>query len=361
MPTLMAMGSRASADRARAGYHRRWMTSPMDRLDAVRRRPGMFFGDVGAGDGALNLVLEVLGNALDLYLGGRCSSIELTLDGDGSFTVTDDGPGLTRDGQGSVPALAELFTRWSDRPTVDDHRPHVHLGLTGVGLPAVCALAEELQVISVHRGVEVCATFAAGRLIGAVEQRASDGASGTTIRVRPDRSVVTGRIPRVALTARLEELAHLCAGLRIGWRCAPDDGAGVGLVGLVRQVDGVMVVAHHRGRFGTADRPIDVEVALGWRAGPAAPVIHAFVNTHRSRDLASQHVRGLFDGVRAARKLGRVDATRGLVAAVSVVLADVIFGNPSHDRLDSRPARPAVAAATRRALAAAPGCVPPAR
>lgn len=173
--------------------------------------------------------------------------------------------------------------------------------------------------------------------------------------------MVIGRIPRVALTARLEELAHLCAGLRIGWRCAPDDAAGDGLVGLVRQVSVRGDVAHHRGRFGTADRPIDVEVALGWRPGNEAPVIHAFANTHRNRDLASQHVRGLFDGVRAARKLGRADASRGLVAAVSVVLADVIFGSPSHDRLASPEARPAVAAAIRLALAAAPGCVPPAR
>src|SRR3569833_3074409 len=95
--------------------------------------------------------------------------------------------------------------------------------------------------------------------------------------------------------------------------------------------------------------PKKVEVALGWRHSPDEPVIHSFVNLARTRGDGA-HVDGMLDGVRAF--LGAVDvSTRGLVAAVSVVLADVIYGNPTKDRLDSPEARKPVSDATQKALA----------
>jgi len=102
------------------------------------------------------------------------------------------------------------------------------------------------------------------------------------------------------------------------------------------------------------DAPIDVEVALAWSRNPvgAEPTFHSFVNLARTRG-DGQHVEGLLDGLcRSFGDAPRAATTPGLVAGVSVILADVIFGNPTRDRLDTPAARPAVAAATQAALAA---------
>jgi DNA gyrase/topoisomerase IV subunit B len=107
-------------------------------------------------------------------------------------------------------------------------------------------------------------------------------------------------------------------------------------------------IAHERGTYSTDSGPVQVEVAVAWRErrdGDA--LIESFVNLGRT-DGAGTHVAGFREGLR--RFLPEEGRERGLVAAVSVVLADVILGSPRKDRLDSPQARPAVAAATEAAL-----------
>ena len=112
-------------------------------------------------------------------------------------------------------------------------------------------------------------------------------------------------------------------------------------------------VATHSGTYPTANGPIDVEVALAWRMSMSAanrdPAIESFVNLARTRSHGS-HVDGLQDGIRAFLGGRKENRMAGLVAAVSVVLSDVKYGEPDRSRLETAEAQDPVATATKSAL-----------
>ncbi|HVV84240.1 MAG TPA: ATP-binding protein [Kofleriaceae bacterium] len=318
----------------------------------------MYLGSRG-GDGVLHLVLELVGNAFDLHLAGRCSTIELELDADGTITVRDDGPGLPADGRGAQPALDTLLTTPSGQPTVDGHRPHVHLGLgIGWGLFLANAFSAHLEIVTVHDGVEARARYARGEVLEPATTSITRKPAGTLVRCRPDPEIFsTVRVPRVELTRQLEALTFLAPKLTLRWRIAGDDEARAGLAAWVastaeREVE---EVARHAGTYGEGADAIDVDLALAWEPSGyqgTPPRIDSFVNYVRSADGGS-HVDGLLDGI--CTFLGNSDRTRvacKLVAAVAVVKADVKFGNPTRDRLATPEVRAPVAAATLRALSA---------
>jgi DNA gyrase subunit B len=325
---------------------------------AVRKRPGMFVGDLDTGDGVLMMVLELVANACDQHFAARCSRIDIDVAADGMIAVEDDGPGMQVHGGDGLPPLDILLTRRSERPTADGHRPHVHLGLGGIGLVVVNALSERFELATVRDGIEARTTYARGEMIEPLTAVPTLRPSGTRIRFRPDPLIfLHTRVPRTRLAARLEDLSFLLPQLTMRWRIAGDEVAAGGLA--ARVALGVPCaqaeVAHHRGSFDTASGPIDVEVALAWRSmkwdANSAPVFGSFVNLERTRSNGT-HVDGLVDGVAAF--LGRGGRSRhaaGMVAAVAVILADVKWGNPTKDRLDSPEARAPVAEATRLALA----------
>ena len=290
--------------------------------DAVRGRPGMYFGNCDDGSGALEMVLELLSNSIDQHLAGRCSRIDVALE-DGVVTVTDDGSG--------IPTPQRWFEQLFTSPTVDGRRPHMHAGFQGVGLGGVNAVAEELAIDTIRDGQRARAAYECGELVAAWTFEPTSAPSGTSIRVRPDRAIFKVGVPADALDARLVELAYLLPRLAFG---RGNDGEG--LVGLVAKHAGCA-----RGDVAHASTA-DVEVALAWHDGPTQ--IDSFVSYARSRE-HGRHVDGVLDAVRAAGK------ETGLVAAVHVVLADVRWGNPSRDRLVSDDVRAPVADVTRLALA----------
>ncbi|MBC7977259.1 MAG: hypothetical protein H7138_19965 [Myxococcales bacterium] len=322
----------------------------------VRKRPGMYVGDTDDGSGLVHLVLEVVANAYDPYMLGRCSSIGLTIAADGTTTVDDDGPGIAVGGGNGVPPIDVMLTQLSTRPTVDGHRPHVHLGLGGLGLVVVNALSDRFELVTVRDGIEARTTYARGEVVEPLTTTPTERPSGTTIRFRPDPLIFRhARVPRVELTRTLEDLSFLAPRLRVRWSIEGDQVAARGLVGRVAL--GVPCsfedVACHRGSYDTAQGPIDVEVALAWRFGAnEPPMIDSFVNLARTR-ADGTHVKGLLDGVHAFLGAGRRPSNAlGLVALVSVVLTDVLYGNPTKDRLDSPEARAPVREAVNTALEA---------
>jgi DNA gyrase subunit B len=194
--------------------------------------------------------------------------------------------------------------------------------------------------------------YARGELLEPLTRRPSTR-TGTRVRFRPDPEIFANAcVPREALTRHLDDLTFLAPRLTVTWTLAGDARAAHGLAGRVAigARCAAEAVAKHRGTYETPAGPVDVEVALAWRTVPAhddsAARIVSFVNLQRSRE-GGTHVDGMLDGI--TRTHGSVER-RGLVAAVSVVLADVKFGNPTRDRLVTPEVRELVAQATVAAL-----------
>lgn len=315
--------------------------------EAVRKRPGMYAGGTD-GAGALHVVLEVVANAVDQVLLGRCTRVDVRVDADDTVTITDDGPGIPAD------MLVGYLERPSDRPTADGHRPHVHLSPIGLGLPVSNALCDPFEVETVHAGVQAVACYTGGLASAPLRVEPTSRPSGTRVRLRPDPALFHClRVPRVDLTRRLEELGFLIPAMTLSWTIAGEPMPG--LVGCVRaELDLPLgAVAHHRDDYATLSGPIGVEVALAWRArgyrGP--PQVHSFANLLRTE--AGPHVGGLLAGARAflPRPL-HAHGLDGLVAAVSVFLADARYGSPTRDLLVNAEVRAPAKQATLAALQA---------
>ncbi|NUP07345.1 MAG: hypothetical protein HOW73_14940 [Polyangiaceae bacterium] len=153
---------------------------------AVRRHPGMYVGDVRDGSGLLHMVYEVLANSLDQFLAGKSSSISITLGAEGTIAVEDDGEGISIDEVDGVPFSELVFTRPHFTPTRDGHKPHEHISLHGVGLCAINALCEHLELRTRRNGLEHVQSYRRGEPQAPLRRMGSTPNKGTLITFLPD-------------------------------------------------------------------------------------------------------------------------------------------------------------------------------
>jgi len=330
----------------------------LEGLEAVRKRPGMYVPNTSL-EGLHHLIFEVVDNSIDEAMAGRCGAISVTLHGDLSCSVLDDGSGIPVDLHKAAgkSALEVIMTTLHAGGKFDQQAYKVSGGLHGVGVSVVNALSETLRVES-YRGSRIHSmVFERGDIAQTLEAGAETDRRGTLIRFKPDGEIfseIDFHFDTVA--QRLRELAFLTRGVRIR---LVDERAGREQEVDFQYEGGIAAFAQHlnegkhvvnptpisiEGRY----PPFEVDVAIQYNDSYSEN-LYSFVNaintyeggTHLSA-FRSALTRTLNRYALSSKQVkeGEVpsgeDWREGLTAIISVRMPEPQFGGQSKRNLGSR-------------------------
>ncbi|QKY15754.1 DNA topoisomerase (ATP-hydrolyzing) subunit B [Halorubrum sp. CBA1229] len=355
----------------------------LEGLQAVRKRPAMYIGSTD-GRGLHHLVYEVVDNSIDEALAGYCDDITVTIHGDGSVSVSDDGRGIPVDTHEKYdrPALEVIMTVLHAGGKFDSKSYQVSGGLHGVGVSVVNALSERLEVEVKRDGGVYRHEFARGEPVEDGFERVRDmdegEDTGTYIRFWPDGEIFeTNEFEFSTLANRLRELAFLNSGVAITLadeRDADGDADDAGdeqtflYDGGIREFVGYLNETRtpiHEDVIYFADEDEDIHVEVAMQATEELQgSVHAFANNINTReggthltgfktaltrtvnDYANEH--GLVDDLDA--NLKGEDVREGLTAVISVKHPDPQFEGQTKTKLGNSEVRGIVESATHEKL-----------
>jgi DNA gyrase subunit B len=188
----------------------------LEGLEAVRKRPSMYIGSISS-RGLHHLVSEVVDNSIDEALAGFCDTIKVTINGDNSITVVDNGRGIPVDmHKTGKPAVEVVMTVLHAGGKFGDGGYKVSGGLHGVGVSCVNALSEKMEVEVRRDGKRYGIEFMRGKTSRPLYEIGEADSTGTTVHFKPDNTIFTETIYDYdILRLRLRELAFLNKGVTI--------------------------------------------------------------------------------------------------------------------------------------------------
>ncbi len=189
----------------------------LEGLEAVRKRPAMYIGDVGI-KGLHHLVYEVVDNSIDEALAGYCNEIKVIINKNNSITVTDNGRGIPVEyhEKEKKSALEVVMTVLHAGGKFDKGSYKVSGGLHGVGVSCVNALSSSLQVEIARENKLYKQEYSKGKPLTEVENIGETQNQGTKVTFLPDESIFIETVYKYDILAnRLRELAYLNAGITL--------------------------------------------------------------------------------------------------------------------------------------------------
>ena len=356
----------------------------LEGLEAVRKRPSMYIGDVGA-RGLHHLVYEVVDNSIDEALAGYCSDIFITINKDNSITVKDNGRGIPtgmheKEGRSALEVVLTVLHA-GGKFSKDSYK--VSGGLHGVGVSCVNALSTYLKA-EIHReGKVFVQEFSRGVPQYPVKVAGDADDTGTIITFKPDGEIftVTTEYSYDILAARLRELAYLNKGVKLtitDTRVTEvnDEGETVeveksetfhseqGLLEFVAYLDGTREKLTEKPISLETDKTgIPIEIAMQYNTG-FSENIHSYVNNINTIE-GGTHLSGFRRGLTTTLKayaekngmlsklkfeIDAADFREGLTAVISVKVAEPQFEGQTKTKLGNSEVNGAVSKAVSEAL-----------